>query len=124
MPDQKFGDFAALALKAGAQTLHLNSTRVTDTDSQKALLEYQAKLKRGAFHRDWMEWRMRRSGAAQRGNTPRRATGGVKSSGSKVDTAYSKTQPTKILDFSEDISEGDKRCQRPGGRAHRDMWER
>ncbi|CAJ1357603.1 unnamed protein product [Effrenium voratum] len=41
MPDQKFGDFAALALKAGAQTLHLNNTRVTDSDSQKALLEYQ-----------------------------------------------------------------------------------
>ena len=28
--------------QAGAKTLHLNSTRVTDSDSQKALLEYQA----------------------------------------------------------------------------------
>eukprot|EP00913_Durusdinium_trenchii_P018479 g17361.t1 len=95
MPDQKFGDFAALALKAGAQTLHLNSTRVTDTDSQKALLEYQDKIS-----------------AAK--------------SSMLVDTAYSKTQPTKILDFSEDISEGDKRmalamrgefCRSHGARA-------
>lgn len=78
MPDQKFGDFAALALKAGAKTLHLNSTRVTDSDSQKALLEYQDKIS-----------------AAQ--------------SNMLVDNAYSKTQPNKILDFSEDVSEGDKR---------------
>ena len=27
----------------------------------------------------------------------------------EVDNAYSKTQPEKILDFSEDVSEGDKR---------------
>jgi len=77
MPDQKFGDFAALALKVGAKQLHLNNTRVTDTDSQKALLEYQDKA----------------------------------SAAPLVDTAYSKTQPQKILDWSDDMSEGDKRMQ-------------
>ncbi|CAE7908098.1 wdr70 [Symbiodinium microadriaticum] len=79
MPDQKFGDFAALAIKAGAQTLHLNNTRVTDTDSQKALLEYQDKI------------------SADAAKT------------SLVDRAYSNNQPTKILDWSEEQSEGDKR---------------
>ena len=32
----------------------------------------------------------------------------------QVDNAYSKTQPNKILDFSEDVSEGDKRRAFPG----------
>lgn len=66
------------ARQAGAKTLHLNNTRVTETDSQKALLEYQDKI------------------SAAKSNM-------------LVDTAYSKTQPKKILDFSEDVSEGDMR---------------
>ena len=37
--------------QAGAKTLHLNSTRVTDTDSQKALLEYQVRDQRS----DWKD---------------------------------------------------------------------
>ncbi|CAE7501551.1 unnamed protein product [Symbiodinium pilosum] len=80
MPDQKFGDFAALAIKAGAQQLHLNNTRVTDTDSQKALLEYQDRISADTATKTML-----------------------------VDTAYAKTQPQKILDYSEDLSEGDKR---------------
>ncbi|CAE7480268.1 unnamed protein product [Symbiodinium natans] len=79
MPDQKFGDFAALAIKAGAQQLHLNNTRVTDTDSQKALLEYQDKISADT------------------------------AKSTLVDGAYSRTQPQKILDYSEEQSEGDKR---------------
>lgn len=44
MPNQAFGDFAALALKVGAKRLNLNSTRITETDSQTSLLKYQDKV--------------------------------------------------------------------------------
>ena len=42
---------------------------------------------------------MRRSGAAQRGNTPRRATGGVKSSGSKVSVVASSNMDILVESF-------------------------
>lgn len=67
--------FAALAIQAGAQHLHLRSTGNIEPDSQKALLAYAGKAK------DW----------------------------GLFDTAYSKTQPEKLLDYSDDVSEGDKR---------------
>jgi len=70
--------FAALALKMGAQRLHLQSASGQEPDSQKALLAYADKVEKKP---------------------------------SLIGSAYSKSQPEKLLDWSEDVSEGDKRMQ-------------
>lgn len=77
------GSFAALALKLGAKRLNLNATRpgITEEDSQQALLKYQNKTEQAS--------------AVQ----------------TLVDRAYSKTQPTKLLDWSMEQSEGDVRME-------------